>query len=85
MEKQLTEQCLIIILHKKQMDTWRYWPRLQKVEGVLPFIRTDFKQWTWEGDDNDDNILVKTEIHSLGENNRHNFMQVKNLPTRAIV
>ena len=85
-EKHLTEQCLTIILFKKQLGA-RYWPRLQKAEGVLPYIRTDFKRWTWEGDERDDNTSAKAEIHSLGENNGQRFMKVKtqNCPTRVTV
>jgi hypothetical protein len=82
-EKDLTEQCLTITLLKKLMDT-QYWPRLQKAEGVLPYIRTDAtKRWTWEGDESDDNISAKTEIHSLEENNGQDLMKVKNLPTKV--
>ena len=86
MEKHLTEQCLTIILFKKQLDA-RYWPRLQKAEGLLPYIRTDFKRWTWEGDERRDNISAKAEIHSLGKNNGRHFMKVKtrNPPTKVTV
>jgi len=61
------------------------WPRLQKAEGVLPYIRTDINRWTREGDESDDNISAKTEIHSLEENNGQDLMKVKNLSTRVIV
>ena len=82
MIKDLTEQCFTITLLKKLMD---YWPRLQKAEGVLPYIRTDTKRWTWEGDDSNDNISAKIEIHSLEENNGQDLMKVKNLLTRVTV
>jgi len=77
----LTEQRLIILVLKKQMDA-QDWPRLQKVEGVLPYIRTGFK-WPGGGDEDDDNISAETEIHSPGENNEQHLMKVKNLPTRV--
>ena len=64
------------------MDT-QYWPRLQKAEGVLPYIRIDIKGWV--GDESDDNISAKTEIHSLEENNERDLMKVKNLRTRVTV
>ena len=55
MENHLTAECVTIILLKKQMNA-RYWPRLYKTGEVLPYIRTDFKRWTWEGDESDDII-----------------------------
>ncbi|KIM86377.1 hypothetical protein PILCRDRAFT_816309, partial [Piloderma croceum F 1598] len=58
-ESHLTAACLTIILLKKQMNA-RYWPRLSKVGGVLPYVRTDFTRWTWEGDHNDDIIDEST-------------------------
>ncbi|KIM72166.1 hypothetical protein PILCRDRAFT_82137, partial [Piloderma croceum F 1598] len=59
-ENHLTAECLMIILVKKQMDA-RYWPHLYKIEGVLPYVATDFKRWTWEGDQSDDIIDESTD------------------------
>jgi hypothetical protein len=67
MKKDVTEQCLTIILPKKHMDI-QYWPRLQK-EGVFPYIRTDFKRWSWEGEQSDDLIIAMTDSHSPGTKN----------------
>jgi len=71
----------MIVLFKKHMDT-RDWPRLQKAEGILPYIRTDLEQLTGEDDESDGNISAKTEIHSLGKKNGH---QVRDVPTRVEV
>ena len=70
MEKHLTEQCLIIILLKKQMDG-QDWPHLQKAEAVPHYIGTDFKQWSWEGDDI---ISASIKIHLLGTSNEQQVM-----------
>lgn len=83
-EKHLTEQYLTIIVLKKQMDT-QYSPCLQKAEGVLPYIRMNFKRWSWEGGKSNDKICTKTEIHSVGQNNGRHLMKVKNLPTRGTI
>ena len=29
----------------------RYWPQLSKT--ALPYVKTDFSRWTWEGDESD--------------------------------
>ena len=81
MEKHLTEQCLIIILLKKQMDA-QGWPHLQKAEAVPHYIGADFKQWSWEGDDI---ISARTNIHLLGAGNGEHCMQVMILLTRVKV
>ncbi|KIM81319.1 hypothetical protein PILCRDRAFT_39052, partial [Piloderma croceum F 1598] len=51
-ENHLTSQSLMIVLLKKQMNA-QYWPCLHKGGGVLPYVRTDFSGWTWEGDQTD--------------------------------
>ena len=44
----------------------RYWPLLYKTKRVLPYIGTDFKRWTWEGDQSD-NITSINESTDRGE------------------
>ena len=75
MEKHLTEQCLTIILLKKQMNA-QDWPCLQKAEAVLPLIEMDFKQWTEEHEEtqSDGVISAKTDRHSPGMNNEEQVM-----------
>ena len=65
MQKHLTEQCLTIILLKKEMDT-RDWPRLHKAGEMLPYIGTDFKRWSWEGDKSDEIINARLDSQSRG-------------------
>ena len=75
MKKHLTEQGLTVVLLKKHMGT-RYWPRLQKAGRLLPHIRTDFRRWTWEGDQTDIIINATTDGHSPGTNNGQHLRQV---------
>ena len=76
MKKHLTQECFTIMLLKKQMDA-QDWPRLQKAEVVLSYIRMDFKQWTWESDTQSDDLDImsaRADIHSLGMNNGQQVM-----------
>lgn len=54
----------------------RYWPRLYKTPGLLPYVRTDFKRWTWEGDQSDDIINESTDGGKAEEVNGQYFRQV---------
>jgi len=54
----------------------QYWPRLQKVEAVLPYIGMDLKRWTCEGDESDDIISARTDICLLRTDNGQHSMQV---------
>ncbi|KIM72156.1 hypothetical protein PILCRDRAFT_82145, partial [Piloderma croceum F 1598] len=74
-ENHLTAECLLIILLKKQMNA-RYWPRLCKAGGVLPYVRTDFKRWTWEGDQSDDIIDESADYCEPGIISGQHFGQV---------
>jgi hypothetical protein len=80
LESHLTAECLTIILFKKQMNA-RYWPRLYKAGGVLSYIGTDFKRWTWEGDQSDGiaSISESTDGGELGMINGQRFVQVISL------
>jgi len=61
-----------------------YWPRLQKVGGLLPYVRTDFGRWAWEGDQSDDIIInARTDSCALVTNNGQHSMQVIITPTSA--
>jgi hypothetical protein len=35
----------------------RHWPRLHKTETTPPFVRTDYRQWVWENDQGDGDII----------------------------
>jgi hypothetical protein len=71
----LTAQSFVVILLKKQVNA-RYWPRLQKAGGVLPYVGTDFKRWTWEGDQSDDIIHAMMDGGAQRTNGGQDFRQV---------
>jgi hypothetical protein len=73
-EDHLTEKCLTIILLKKRMNA-QDWPRLYKA-GVLPYVKTDFKLWTWEGDQSDDIINESTDHGTREMTSGQHFGQV---------
>ncbi|KAF9062589.1 CHAT domain-containing protein [Rhodocollybia butyracea] len=66
-EEHLTKQGLMITLLKKKLDS-QHWPSLQREEAgrAPPYIRTEFNQWTWEGDESDDTIRASPDSYSLG-------------------
>jgi hypothetical protein len=66
MEKHLTENVLQSFFSRNR---WMLGigHAYKRQEGVLPYIRRDFKQWTWEGDESDDNISAKTETIHQGK------------------
>jgi hypothetical protein len=47
----MTPESVTIVIFKKDI-TARHWPHLSKT--VLPYVKTDFGRWTWEGDESDD-------------------------------
>ena len=64
----MTPQSVTIAIFKKDIAA-RHWPRLSKT--LLPYIKTDFSRWTWEGyefDDVEDNdsITVDMDNSSVG-------------------
>ena len=68
LEKHRTSQSVTIVIFKKDL-TARDWPQLSKT--VLPYVKTDFSRWTWEGDewDEDDSteiINVNMDSSSAG-------------------
>jgi hypothetical protein len=46
----MTPQSVTIVIFKKDI-TGRHWPDLS--ETALPYVKTDFGRWTWEGDESD--------------------------------
>jgi hypothetical protein len=47
----MTPQSVTLVIFKKDI-TARHWPDLSKT--ALPYVRTDFSRWTWEGDESGD-------------------------------
>ena len=47
----MTPQSITLVIFKKDITT-RHWPNLSKT--ALPYVKTDFSRWTWEGDESDD-------------------------------
>jgi hypothetical protein len=82
-ENHLTEECLTIILLKKQINA-RYWQRLYITRGLLPYVRTDFKRWTWEGYQSDDIINECTDSGTPEEISGQCFRQVAILQNGVI-
>jgi hypothetical protein len=80
----LTEECLTIILLKKQMNAC-YWSCLYKTGGVLPDVRTDFKRWTWESNQSDDIINEDTDSDTPEEISGQYFRQVVILQNGVIL
>ena len=71
----MTTLCFTIVLPKKDMDA-RCWPHLHKAGGLLPCVRTDFRQWAWEGDQNDNIINATADRLALGMISGEHFGQV---------
>ncbi|KIM86381.1 hypothetical protein PILCRDRAFT_4881 [Piloderma croceum F 1598] len=51
LKKCMTPQSITIVIFKKDIAA-RYWPDLART--ALPYAKTDFSRWTWEGDESDD-------------------------------
>lgn len=47
----MTPQSVTLVIFKKDIAA-RHWPHLSTT--VLPYVKTDFSRWTWEGDESDD-------------------------------